>query len=332
MIGVGAGDGRYRLCDIQAVQRVVGRIHPAPRREVLRVADGRRTEPEEVGVERDDDVGPIEVIERRRARGAALHRAVHRVPLVPLGLRERRQQRLNLIDHRRRRDRLGQQPQAAATTGSLGADRQLQGSRKRAPRLDLAPVHDRARPVGIVEPEHGCLREDVSRAEARGMFGIAFDFRRPPHVVFRKQRRTDTAERHRRREEQRPARHDFLRLPDVGHDRLGRLARACRHTRESQRGAHQLQKLTASGRIAELGGLRGKLAVHVLTELIGIRQFLEASPVGAAFEPGKSRSDIGEVHCFIRDGAFEPPARLPLSDDTPNSSSSAPRWPRCTQP
>ena len=52
------------------------------------------------------------------------------------------------------------------------------------------------------------------------MFRIAFELRRPAHVVFGQQRHREAAQRHRRREEQRPARDDFLGLADVRDDLL----------------------------------------------------------------------------------------------------------------
>ena len=50
------------------------------------------------------------------------------------------------------------------------------------------------------------------------MFRIALELRRPAHVIFGQQRHADAALRHGRRIEQRPARDDFFRLPDVRDD------------------------------------------------------------------------------------------------------------------
>ncbi len=64
------------------------------------------------------------------------------------------------------------------------------------------------------------LREDVGGAEAAGMLGVALDLGRPPFVALDQQAGRHAAERHRGREEQRPAGDDLLGLPDVGDDLL----------------------------------------------------------------------------------------------------------------
>ena len=75
MIGVRAGDGRHRLDDVQPVLLVLRRADAPARREVLRVADGAGSEAEEVRVERDDDVGLVEAVERPSTPGAPPWRA-----------------------------------------------------------------------------------------------------------------------------------------------------------------------------------------------------------------------------------------------------------------
>ena len=106
----------------------------------------------------------------------------------------------------------------------------------------------------------------------------------------------EAALRHRRREEQRPARDDLLGLPDVRDDVFFGLAGAGADAGERERRAHQLQELAAAGRVGELRGLRRELPLHVLAELRRVGQFLEAAPVGAALEAGQSRANVGEVH------------------------------------
>ena len=134
------------------------------------------------------------------------------------------------------------------------------------------------------------------RAEAGRVLGIALELRRPAHVVFGQERHAEAALRHRGRVEQRPARDDLFRLPDVRDDLLVRLPGAGADAGERERGAHQLQELPAAGRIVELRGLRRELPLDVLAELRRVGQLFEAAPVGAAFEAGQSRADVGEVH------------------------------------
>ena len=120
------------------------------------------------------------------------------------------------------------------------------------------------------------------------MFRIALELRRPAHVIFRQQRHADAALRHRRGIEQRPARNDFFRLPDVRDEFFFGLPSAGADAGERQRGAHQLQELSTAGRVVELRGLRRELTLHVLVELLGISQLFEAAPIRAAFEASQS--------------------------------------------
>ena len=100
MIRVRSGNRRNWLDDVEPVELVVGRAHAPPRRKVLRVAHRGRSETQEVRVERNDDVSLVESVERRLRLSAPLDRAVHWIPLMPLGLWQSREQRLNLIDKR----------------------------------------------------------------------------------------------------------------------------------------------------------------------------------------------------------------------------------------
>ena len=47
----------------------------------------------------------------------------------------------------------------------------------------------RLRAIRIVQTENRGLREDVGRAAARRMIGVAFDLRRPPFVALDEQAR-----------------------------------------------------------------------------------------------------------------------------------------------
>src|SRR5205823_8174502 len=84
-----------------------------------------------------------------------------------------------------------------------------------APRADLAELVDDLGAVWIVEAEDRGLHLRVARAEAGGVVGVALDLRRAAHVRFRKDAAGDAAERHRRREEDRLAGDEVLRLLHV---------------------------------------------------------------------------------------------------------------------
>ena len=76
----------------------VGLLGPAPRGELARVAQAAGPAAEEVGVEREDDVGLLEAVLRvdglaeREPRAGARVVAARRLPLVPLRRREAREQ------------------------------------------------------------------------------------------------------------------------------------------------------------------------------------------------------------------------------------------------
>ena len=95
----------------------------------------------------------------------------------------------------------------------------------------LADMPRIRRAIGIVEPEHRGLREDVGGAEAARMFRVAFDLRRPSLVALDQQPGGDAAEGHRGRIEQRLARNDIFGLADIRDDALRRLLGACRCAR-----------------------------------------------------------------------------------------------------
>ena len=115
----------------------------------------------------------------------------------------------------------------APLSGCCAGERRAHRDEERRPRPDLAEVGERLRAVGIVEVEDRRLREHVGGAEAAGMLRVALDLRRAPFVALDEQAGGDAAERHRRREEQRPAGDQLLGLPDVRDDLLVRLA-SCR--------------------------------------------------------------------------------------------------------
>ena len=284
----------FRATDAAAVGEVAG---------VTNVAGRGRAE--DVGVERDDHVGLIEAVMDvgRRSKGqlgsgvAVLAR--RRVVLVPLRLRHAGEELANLRPERRRPNSLGQKAQPGSAVrlqlGHLTADR----LNETAPGADLAPIHHGLRPVGVVHRQDRALTEQVRRADARGVIGVAFELGRTPHVAFGQQARADAAERHRRGKEQRLARDDVFRLTNVGDDELVGLSRAGGGAGQRDRGAHQLQESAPPDGIEPLGGLRRKLAVQELAEFVGLGQLVEAPPVllpGGTREP---RPYGGEIDCLV---------------------------------
>ena len=114
------------------------------------------------------------------------------------------------------------------------------------------------------------------------MIRIAFDLRRASLVALDEKARADAAERHRGRVEERLAWNRFLGLPDVGNDRLLRLARARRDAGERKGGAHHPEKFAPLDRIGDLFDRGRELVVQPLPECGILRQFVERSPEGAA--------------------------------------------------
>ena len=232
MVGASAGRRRHALERVEPVH-AIGLLGTPPRREVARVAQRARSAAEEVGVERQDDVGLLEAVLRvdvlaeRQLRAGARVLAAGRIPLMPFRGREAREQLADLRRQRRRVDRLGQDAEAGALERLLRRQRRADRAEKRRPRTDLAEVGQRLRAIGIVEAEDRGLREDVGRAEAARVQRVALDLGRPPFVALDEQPGGDAAERHRGREEQRLARDRALRAGGR-RGRSSRPAGACR--------------------------------------------------------------------------------------------------------
>ena len=168
MIGAGAGRGRHALERVEPVH-AVGALGPAPRGEIARVAQTARAAAEEVGVEREDDVGLVDAVLRldvlaeRELRAGAGVLAARRIPLVPLRGGKAREQIADLRGERRRAHRLGQDPQAGALERLLRRERGADRAEKRRPRPDLADVGERLRAIRIVEAEHAaCAKTSVA--------------------------------------------------------------------------------------------------------------------------------------------------------------------------
>ncbi len=309
MVRLAARDRRQAFDRVEPVHGPVFAGDAPPIGKIARVAHVARTRIQEVGVEREDDVRlvdpvvAIEVASEREARACAHLVAPGRLVLVPRRLREVLQDLLDDLVQRRRGDRFGQDAQARALARLLRQDGRPHRAEELGPGAHLAAEADRLRAVGVVERKHRRLREDVRRAQARRMLGVALNLRRSPHVILDEHGAADARERHRGREEERPPRHELLGLPDVRHDPLFRLLGAGADAGERERRAHQLQELPARDGIGELGGLLGELVTHVPLKLVGLGGLFEAAPVRAALEAREAAANGGNVHldaCAVR--------------------------------
>ena len=129
MIGARARIGGVAFDGIQAIQLHLVSLETPPRGERARVTDTRGTRAQEVGVEREDDVGVLDdvlrvdvIAECEPAAGARVM-AARGIPLDPFRLRKPREELLHLRGERRRRDRFGENPDARALAGFLRLQR-----------------------------------------------------------------------------------------------------------------------------------------------------------------------------------------------------------------
>ena len=283
VIGARAGGAGHALERVQPVH-AIGLLGPAPRRKVARVADAAGPGCEEVRVERQNYIGLLEPVlhadglAERQPRAAARVLAACRIPLMPFRRWVTREHVANLRRERRGAHRFGQDPQARAVERLLGGERSAEGAEKPRPWPDFAEIGERLRSIGIVETEHGGLREDVGGAEAARMQRVAFDLGRPALVALDEQAGGHAAERHRGGEEERPAENDFFGLAHVGHDLFRRLPRARGEAAERERRAHQFQERPARHRIGDRLDLRRELVVQEFLKRRIVGLFLERSP------------------------------------------------------
>ncbi len=275
-----------------------GGLAPPPR-EGARRGEGAGARDERVGVERDDGVGLREVVPRLdglpvREPGARPHGvAAGGLPLVPAGLRHRREDGAELSGERRRRDRLGQDPQAVARERRVDLHARGELVREVRPGADLSEAGDRLGAVGVVERQDERLREGVRGPEARRVVGVALDLRRPALVALDEKARGVAAERRGGREEERPARDDLLGLLHVGDDSLARLLDAGREAREGERGGGELEEAAPADALVPLGSVPGKFAPQHLGELGRAGILLEAAPERAPLRRGEALPEVG---------------------------------------
>ena len=152
---------------------------------------------EEVGVEREDHVGLVEVVDgvHHLAKGElrpGLGRVLaDRLVTVPLGFGEGGEQFLDLTGQAGRADGLGQDPEPGAfprpeevhLLGQPGQEVVIGKIGVGAVAVRLGLKHDLGA-VRVIEAKRGGLSEDVGRAKAGRVVGVAFDLGRPAGVTL----------------------------------------------------------------------------------------------------------------------------------------------------
>ena len=285
VIGAATGDRGGRFGHVEAAQAIGLGVDAATGGERPRVLHAERVlRSQEVGVEREDDVGLFEVVDRldvvakgQPGAGAGVV-AGRRLPLDPLRVGMGGEHLLDLGGQGRRVDGLGEDAQSGALAGGLARQRAAHGGHERAPGLDPAQLGDGLRAVGIVEREDRRLGVHVGAAPAGRVIGVSLDLGGPTLVALDQKTRGDAAERHGGGEEHRLAGHQLLGLPHVGHDELVGLTRAGRDAGQRQRRAHQLEESAPAHRVGPLRGVGRELAVEEFLELGRLGDGFEAAP------------------------------------------------------
>ena len=156
MIRLGSRERRRALHRVEPVHRLPLFGDAPPIGEVARVPHAARPTGEEVGVEREDDVRLVEVIDRfarpprRTASSGARAVARHRVVLVPSGLRIRGEHRRHQFSQGRRRHRPAEDPQSCALKGLLLRKSRRQRRAEVRPGPQLTSVRNDLRAIWVV--------------------------------------------------------------------------------------------------------------------------------------------------------------------------------------
>src|ERR1041385_1774843 len=111
------------------------------------------------------------------------------------------------------------------------------------------------------------------------MFRIALDFGRMALVALNEQPGGVTAQGHCGCEVKWFSQCQFLRLFNVRNNSLDRLLGAGRQSRQGERSAHQLQKLSPMMSAQPLRSSLGKFALEKLDELLRACDLIQAAPV-----------------------------------------------------
>src|SRR5882762_7720013 len=245
-----------------------------------------RATAKKVRIERKDNVsllGPVnsvEVASESKLRAFARAVADGGFPLVPLGLRKKRQQRLNLRGKRRRSDNPAQYTETGAVRAFHSSRDGLRAVHKQRPSLDFSKLRHRLRAIRVVKIQDRSLREHVRRANAGWMIGVAFDLRRPTFVALHEQANRIRAKRHRGGIKLRLAEGHSIGLLDVRHDVLLRRSPAAGKSRKSQRCRHQLQEIAPVDRVVPLGRrLPRKFTMQQILKFGIAGELLERAPI-----------------------------------------------------
>ena len=203
VVGRSAGVGVHRFGDVEPVHDAGFRLALRGEGPLVGRAPGGAAG-EEVGLEREDHVGPVELVDRvedlaERELGPGPGRVLgDGLVAVPLRLGHRGEEFLELSGEAGGADGLGQEPEPGPLLGPEDLDLVGDGLGEVVKGRELAVVEDGLRAVGVVEVEGRGLGEDVGRAEARGVVGVPLDLGGPPRVALDEQAGGQAADRHRR--------------------------------------------------------------------------------------------------------------------------------------
>ncbi len=246
--------------------------------------------PEEVAVEREDEVGSGQVVLRTESaaeRGLESIDAVRvdeRIPVDPGGLRELRSHLGLLGQDGGRTRRLGQDPEAftliAANRVEVRGRPGVPFLPARAGLLHALTGHRLTRSVGVVQVQNRGLTVSGRGAETSRMIGIAFDLGRTTVVARDQLADRDAVDLHDRGVGVGDSRSRSFGTLGVGKDVLLGPAAASGHAQAGQRhrGAHHLHEV-ATILLHELRSARGELAMQKGLELRSVREFIEAAPI-----------------------------------------------------
>jgi hypothetical protein len=261
---------------------------------------------DEVALDRHHDLGlgdPVQDVhgapereERARARGVT----ARGVPLVPLGLRERGQEAADLRGQRGRGDGLGEDADPRAAAPRLRDEDRAHGRDEGVPGPDLSAIGERLRAVRVVEVQDLGLGEEVGRAEARRVLGVALDLGGPALVALHEHTFGVTLVEHGGGEEEGPARDQLLGLAHVRNDRLVGLPRAAGQSGQRDRRTHHAQELAPALRVVEFRGPLGELAVQARQELRRVPEVVEALPEAAPAVPAAALQRDGNGRHVVR--------------------------------
>ena len=187
MIGRHPRRRRQTLDGVEPIRRVRRTRDAPPRRPLARVAQRHRSRRQQIGVERDDDVGLRQVVGGLEPAAEGELGAGKRMFERWKGRAERhlhvRVQGANARQEAVNGGRAGGLEQDAQA-GAIVAARAAQALGELIPRRRCALVQHATRAIRIVEPEHMRLLPQPGGAEACRMVGVAFDLGRPAVIAL----------------------------------------------------------------------------------------------------------------------------------------------------